>query len=434
MNENPFDECQYIDNDDNIFQSNENTMKSKHSYTSSAMSPPISTKISDGVPWKETVLRHINIKATSTLNAMKAMAKEARTSIDKRKKNSATPAFVFGKSICELDNNCFINLIPIPVVSCIEYLTECCLDLVGIFRIPGSTSEIKSIKQMFDSGENVNFGDIEIMKTPHTAAGLLKLYFRELPEPLLTFELYDCFIASNGINMVEAKIDCIRKIIAMVPTVNVAILIYLLKFLITVEQHSDINKMNTSNLAMVFAPNLLRPKDQSMQDVIIDTPAASQVMEFMIINFNEIFSDSEKIVQEEIQKAANNPSIRSSKTSGLDSLSFKNSHHSINEEVVAVSSNKRDDQLAKPEEVSSRKNKIVQNMSRQFQKMNTRIKDKLAVASETIPKIKRESISNSLITSNNEISDSFLESQPSDNYLKKSVAGPRKNPFEPPYC
>jgi hypothetical protein len=48
------------------------------------------------------------------------------------------------------------------------------------------------------SGDPVDFDDLDICKTPHTVAALLKLYFRELPEPLVTFELYDCFIAANS--------------------------------------------------------------------------------------------------------------------------------------------------------------------------------------------------------------------------------------------
>lgn len=86
------------------------------------------------------------------------------------------------------------------------------MQIEGLFRIPGSTSEINDIKARFDNGNTINainfrslanitvflllgddvkLEDPKICSSPHVAAGLLKLYFREMPEPLLTFELYD---------------------------------------------------------------------------------------------------------------------------------------------------------------------------------------------------------------------------------------------------
>lgn len=52
-------------------------------------------------------------------------------------------------------------------------------------------------------GREVNFRDLDVCKTPHSVAALLKLYLRELPEPLLTFELYDCFMAAHCMSLVN---------------------------------------------------------------------------------------------------------------------------------------------------------------------------------------------------------------------------------------
>ena len=64
-----------------------------------------------------------------------------------------------------------------------------------MFRLCGSRAEIDELKKQFDKGNNkIDLSEYSI----HSVAGLLKLYLRELPEPILTFELYDCFIAAHG--------------------------------------------------------------------------------------------------------------------------------------------------------------------------------------------------------------------------------------------
>lgn len=70
--------------------------------------------------------------------------------------------------------------------SCIAFLLECVTE-EGLFRVPGSTSEVRRLKMGFDTG----LADLnDRVSDPHAVAGTLKLYLRELPEPLLTFNLY----------------------------------------------------------------------------------------------------------------------------------------------------------------------------------------------------------------------------------------------------
>ena len=83
----------------------------------------------------------------------------------------------------------------------------------GLFRLAGSASEIKTARTMIDEGGRIR--DLvqwaHNCKSMHSVAGLLKAYFRELPEPLLTFELYDCFIASYGkLEPILCLDSCIR--------------------------------------------------------------------------------------------------------------------------------------------------------------------------------------------------------------------------------
>lgn len=81
--------------------------------------------------------------------------------------------------------------ISVVIETCVGWLLHC-LNEEGLFRIPGSTSKVRKLKFAFDS-DNVDF---EEYRDTHTIAGTLKSYLRELPEPLLTFNLYNDWISA----------------------------------------------------------------------------------------------------------------------------------------------------------------------------------------------------------------------------------------------
>ena len=137
----------------------------------------------------------------------------------------------------------------------------------------------------------MDFADLELCKSPHSVAGLLKLYFRELPDPPLTCELYDCFIAANSIVVPEARLECIKKILKMLPSKNLCLLYYLTSFLRILSNYSSTNKMTAANLAMVFAPNLLRSSNSTDIDVIEDSAHATKILETFISEFDYLFGD-----------------------------------------------------------------------------------------------------------------------------------------------
>jgi len=69
------------------------------------------------------------------------------------------------------------------------------MHVVGLFRIPGNNAEIELLKERVEAGEQI---DLSKCSEIHVVAGLLKEYFREIPEPVFTFSLYDEIIASQG--------------------------------------------------------------------------------------------------------------------------------------------------------------------------------------------------------------------------------------------
>ena len=100
---------------------------------------------------------------------------------------------MYGNPISELaqfDKEMNPNALPVPtpIFKLMEFLNDHCLSVEGLFRVSGNQNEVDVERRKIDAWENVEFGST---KQAHLASGLLKKYFRELPEPLLTYGLFD---------------------------------------------------------------------------------------------------------------------------------------------------------------------------------------------------------------------------------------------------
>ncbi|CAM5121533.1 unnamed protein product [Eretmochelys imbricata] len=147
--------------------------------------------------------------------------------------------------------------VPLVVRETIAYLREHALTKEGIFRRSASTQIVKEVQQKYNMGIPMDFQQYEDI---HLAAVILKTFLRELPEPLLTFSLYNHVV--NFQNMEESnRVDVVRKTLQTLPEENYQVLCFLMAFLAEVSSHSDVNKMTNTNLAVVFGPNLLWDKD-----------------------------------------------------------------------------------------------------------------------------------------------------------------------------
>eukprot|EP01117_Protostelium_nocturnum_P005208 TRINITY_DN1894_c0_g1_i1.p1 TRINITY_DN1894_c0_g1~~TRINITY_DN1894_c0_g1_i1.p1 ORF type:complete len:146 (-),score=54.82 TRINITY_DN1894_c0_g1_i1:72-509(-) len=94
--------------------------------------------------------------------------------------------------------------IPIIVEQCIQYLEKDGYNQEGIFRLSGSSTEMERLKHLYMEGKTVDLK--KEAREPNDVAGLLKLYFREMSDPLLTWELYECFLAAVGVPSSDARI------------------------------------------------------------------------------------------------------------------------------------------------------------------------------------------------------------------------------------
>ncbi|EGC29951.1 hypothetical protein DICPUDRAFT_158397 [Dictyostelium purpureum] len=167
----------------------------------------------------------------------------------------------------------------------VQYLETHCIELEGICRISGNSIQVKELKKQLENGEDADFSKMD----PHVVSGALKSFLRDNDEPLLTFDLYKNFLASIDVRERNAKISFIKSLLSALPKENYDLLQILLKFLYTIQLHSNKNKMTSSNLAIVFSPTLLRPKEESLETMMTDSNTISEIVKILIDEFNALY-------------------------------------------------------------------------------------------------------------------------------------------------
>ncbi|XP_060951148.1 rho GTPase-activating protein 44-like [Limanda limanda] len=144
--------------------------------------------------------------------------------------------------------------IAFPIEACVTMLLECGMQEEGLFRIAPSASKLKKLKASLDCGVL----DVqEYSADPHAIAGALKSYLRELPEPLMTFELYNDWIQASNIQDPDKRLQALLSACEKLPPANNNNFKYLIKFLYKLTEYQDDNKMTPGNIAIVLGPNLL---------------------------------------------------------------------------------------------------------------------------------------------------------------------------------
>ncbi|KAM6943795.1 breakpoint cluster region protein [Lycodopsis pacificus] len=151
--------------------------------------------------------------------------------------------------------------VPLIVRQCVEEIERRGMDEVGIYRVSGVATDIQALKAAFDS----NNRDVSVMMREmdvNAIAGTLKLYFRELPEPLFTDDLYPNFAGGIALSDCVAKESCMLNLLLSLPEPNLVTFLFVLDHLKRVTENESINKMSLHNLATVFGPTLLRPSEK----------------------------------------------------------------------------------------------------------------------------------------------------------------------------
>ncbi|XP_068276536.1 rho GTPase-activating protein 45 [Nyctibius grandis] len=209
--------------------------------------------------------------------------------------------------------------IPFIVRKCVSEIEKRALKTKGIYRVNGVKTRVEKLCQAFENGKEL----VELSQaSPHDISNVLKLYLRQLPEPLMPFRLYNALMGlakeslqggeakgrggKGGPELVDKGADTdpvvanlvlrLKELLQELPWENMATLRYLLQHLRRIVEVEQDNKMTSSNLGIVFGPTLMRPRptDATISlSSLVDYPHQARVIEALIIFYSTIFENKE---------------------------------------------------------------------------------------------------------------------------------------------
>ncbi|XP_037381398.1 rho GTPase-activating protein 31 [Talpa occidentalis] len=184
--------------------------------------------------------------------------------------------------------------VPYVLKSCAEFIeTHGIVD--GIYRLSGVTSNIQRLRQEFGSDQCPDLTREVYLQDIHCVGSLCKLYFRELPNPLLTYELYEKFTEAVSHCPEEGQLARIQNVIQELPPSHYRTLEYLIRHLAHIASFSSKTNMHARNLALVWAPNLLRSKEIEASGcngdaAFLAVRVQQVVIEFILNHVDQIFN------------------------------------------------------------------------------------------------------------------------------------------------
>ncbi|XP_017296350.1 rho GTPase-activating protein 27 isoform X2 [Kryptolebias marmoratus] len=195
---------------------------------------------------------------------------------------------VFG---CHLDTLCHRENSTIPkfVEKCVRTVERRGLDVDGIYRVSGNLAVIQKLRHKADHEEHLDLEDGQ-WEEIHVITGALKLFFRELPEPLFPFSSFEKFIAAIQVPDYSLKVSYMKDLVRSLPLPNYDTMELLFKHLRKVIEHKESNRMSVQSVAIVFGPTLLRPQTES-PNMTLFMVFQSQIVELMLNQFPTIFSE-----------------------------------------------------------------------------------------------------------------------------------------------
>ncbi|XP_068186830.1 rho GTPase-activating protein 32 isoform X3 [Antennarius striatus] len=218
---------------------------------------------------------------------------KSRPTKQKLKQRGILRERVFG---CDLGEHLLNSGHDVPQVlkSCTEFIEKHGV-VDGIYRLSGIASNIQKLRHEFDSEQIPDLTKDVYIQDIHCVGSLCKLYFRELPNPLLTYQLYEKFSDAVSAATDEERLIKIHDVIQQLPPPHYRTLEFLMRHLSRLAAFSYITNMHTKNLAIVWAPNLLRSKQIesacfSGTAAFMEVRIQSVVVEFILNHVDVLFS------------------------------------------------------------------------------------------------------------------------------------------------
>ncbi|XP_063295361.1 rho GTPase-activating protein 30 [Pelobates fuscus] len=186
----------------------------------------------------------------------------------------------------------------------VPQVLKCCTEFVeehgvvdGIYRLCGIASNVQKLRQEFETDRLPDMNKDTYYQDVHCVSSLCKAYFRQLPNPLLTYQLYDKFADAVAIQLEQERLVKIKDVLKDLPRPHYRTLEYLMRHLVRMASFSSQTNMHARNLAIVWAPNLLRSKDIEASGfngtaAFMEVRIQSIVVEFILTHVEQLFGDT----------------------------------------------------------------------------------------------------------------------------------------------
>uniref|UniRef100_A0A7N6A8B8 Rho GTPase activating protein 45b n=1 Tax=Anabas testudineus TaxID=64144 RepID=A0A7N6A8B8_ANATE len=210
---------------------------------------------------------------------------------------------LFGREFSQVAS-CASDGIPFIITKCISEIERRALKMKGIYRVNGVKTRVEKLCQAFENGKEL----VELSQcSPHDISNVLKLYLRQLPEPIMPFHLYnslmglakeslqgdgDALAGEAESNKILVLVDKLKERLKELPKANLATLRYIVRHLRKIAELEEDNKMSPSNLGIVFGPSLMRPRPTGATislSSLVDYPHQARIVEALIVFYSSIF-------------------------------------------------------------------------------------------------------------------------------------------------
>ncbi|XP_025904538.1 rho GTPase-activating protein 12 isoform X8 [Nothoprocta perdicaria] len=192
---------------------------------------------------------------------------------------------VFGSnltSLCQREN----STVPKFVKLCIEHVEEHGLDVDGLYRVSGNLAVIQKLRFAVNHDEKLDLNDSK-WEDIHVITGALKMFFRELPEPLFTYNHFNDFV--NAIKQEpRQRVHAVKDLIKQLPKPNQDTMQVLFRHLKRVVENGEKNRMTYQSVAIVFGPTLLKPEKET-GNIAVHTVYQNQIVELILLELNSVF-------------------------------------------------------------------------------------------------------------------------------------------------
>uniref|UniRef100_A0A3Q3GP12 Rho GTPase activating protein 12 n=1 Tax=Labrus bergylta TaxID=56723 RepID=A0A3Q3GP12_9LABR len=193
---------------------------------------------------------------------------------------------VFGcslTSLCQRENTSVPNF----VTMCIDHVENTGLSIDGLYRVSGNLAVIQKLRFAVNHDETLDLNDSK-WEDIHVTTGALKMFFRELPEPLFTYGSFDDFVEAIKSSDYKQRLNSIKDLIKKLPKPNHDTMQVLFKHLRRVIDHGEANRMTTQSVAIVFGPTLLRPETET-GNIAVHMVYQNQIVELILLEYESIF-------------------------------------------------------------------------------------------------------------------------------------------------